>query len=195
MEESAAPPADAAPARSSSTHPLGVLFQLDDEILRMTRRRLGAPPMVALATLLSRFGEHAAGWVVLGAAGYLRGRRRNDWLAGTTGVFVAHGFGVLVKRIVRRERPQLPDVPALVSTRGRLSFPSAHSCSTAAAAVGYAPLLGWPVMGTALAGMSVSRVLLGVHYPSDVAAGVIGGAVCARMVRAGLVRSDNEVDS
>jgi membrane-associated phospholipid phosphatase len=50
-------------------------------------------------------------------------------------------------------------------------------------------------MGTALAGMSVSRVLLGVHYPSDVAAGVIGGAVCARMVRAGLVRSDNEVDS
>jgi membrane-associated phospholipid phosphatase len=151
--------------------------------------------MVALSTLLSRFGEHAAGWVVLGAAGYLRGRRRNDWLAGTTGVVVAHGFGVLVKRIVRRERPQLPDVPALVSTRGRLSFPSAHSCSTAAAAVGYAPLLGWPVMGTALAGMSVSRVLLGVHYPSDVAAGVIGGAVCARMVRAGLVRSDNEVDS
>jgi membrane-associated phospholipid phosphatase len=174
---------------------MDALAQLDGDILRVTRRRLGAPPVVALATLLSHFGEHAAGWLVLGAAGYLRGRRRNDWLTGTTGVVVAHGVGVLVKRIVRRERPQLPDVPALVPTRGRLSFPSAHSCSTAAAAVGYAPLLGWPVMGTALAGMSVSRVLLGVHYPSDVAAGVIGGAVCARMVRACLVRSDNEVDS
>jgi membrane-associated phospholipid phosphatase len=161
----------------------------------MARRRLGAAAVVGAAKGLSHFGEHAAGWVVIGAAGYLSGRRRNDWLVGATGVVVAHGAGVLVKRIVRRERPQLPDVPALVPTAGRLSFPSAHSCSTAAAAVGYAPLLGRPVMGTVVAAMTVSRVLLGVHYPSDVAAGVMVGTVCARVVRAIFASFDDDVSS
>jgi membrane-associated phospholipid phosphatase len=181
--------------RSLSSPWRDALSAADRGVLRVTRRRLGATPAVAVAEGLSSFGAHAAGWLLIGAAGVVRGRRRNEWLVATTGVVVAHGTGVVVKRIVRRERPQLPDVPALVATAGRLSFPSAHACSTAAAAVGYAPFFGRPVMAAALAAMSVSRVLLGVHYPSDVAAGVVVGAVCARMVRTGLARSDDEVPS
>ena len=106
------------------------------------------------------------------------------WAEGAAGVLVAHAAGVVVKRVVRRARPVLTDVPALVVTASRLSFPSAHSCSTAAAAVGYAPVLGRPLMGTLLAGMLVSRVLLGVHFPSDVLAGAAIGAASARTVRA-----------
>ncbi len=89
-----------------------------------------------------------------------------------------------MKRVVRRARPVLTDVPALVVTASRLSFPSAHSCSTTAAAVGYAPMLGWPLMGTLLGAMLVSRVLLGVHFPSDVLAGAAIGAASATAVRA-----------
>ncbi|MGY1604112.1 phosphatase PAP2 family protein [Geodermatophilus sp. SYSU D00815] len=163
---------------------LARLTAVDVSLLRGTRRRLGGSAAVPVARALSLFGEHGAGWLGLAAVGWLRGRRREEWATGAAGVLVAHASGVVLKRLVRRQRPILPDVPALVSTPSRLSFPSAHSCSTAAAAVGYGPLLGRPLMGTALAGMLVSRVLLGVHYPSDVVAGAVLGGVAARTVRA-----------
>jgi membrane-associated phospholipid phosphatase len=164
------------------------LSRFDAHLLRATRRSLGRTPAVGVARVLSHFGEHALGWLVIGAAGYASGRRRQEWLEGAAGVLAAHAAGVAVKRVVRRKRPLFIDVPALVSTPSRLSFPSAHSCSTAAAAVGYAPMLGAPLMGALLGTMLVSRVLLGVHYPSDVAAGALIGSMSARGVRAGIRR-------
>ncbi|CCH90108.1 putative phosphatase [Modestobacter italicus] len=159
------------------------LIRLDHAVLRSTRRALGETPAVPVAQGMSHFGEHALGWIALGAVGWLSGRRREEWVAGTVGVVAAHAAGVVVKRVVRRVRPALEDVPALVSTPSRLSFPSAHSTSTAAAAVGFAPMLGAPVMATATGAMLVSRVLLGVHYPSDVVSGAALGATVATVVR------------
>src|SRR4051794_34183695 len=166
-----------------SATPATVVSRFDHSLLRSTRRALGGTPAVPVAQGLSHFGEHAVGWIALGTVGWLRGRNRADWAAGTVGVVAAHAAGVVVKRVVRRVRPALEDVPALVSTPSRLSFPSAHSTSTAAAAVGFAPMLGAPVMATATGAMLVSRVLLGVHYPSDVVSGAALGATVATVVR------------
>ncbi|WP_138760899.1 phosphatase PAP2 family protein [Modestobacter altitudinis] len=159
------------------------LIRLDHAVLRSTRRALGETPAVPVAQGMSHFGEHALGWIALGTVGWLSGRRRDEWAAATVGVVAAHAAGVVVKRVVRRVRPALEDVPALVSTPSRLSFPSAHSTSTAAAAVGFAPMLGAPVMATVTGAMLVSRVLLGVHYPSDVVSGAALGATVATVVR------------
>ena len=161
----------------------GPLTALDATLLRRTRRALGGTPAVPAARGLSWFGEHALGWTVLGAAGWSTGHRRPEWVAGTAGVLAAHAAGVVVKRVVRRPRPLLPDVPPLVTTASRLSFPSAHSCSTAAAAVGFGPLVGRPLMVSVTAAMLVSRVLLGVHHPSDVVVGAALGAGVATAVR------------
>jgi decaprenylphosphoryl-5-phosphoribose phosphatase len=167
------------------------LSRLDVHLLLATRRRLGAGPVVGTARALSAFGEHALGWLAVGAVGAVGelGARRSEWLRGAAGVLAAHASAVVVKRVVRRQRPRLAELPALVTTPSELSFPSAHSSSTAAAAVGYAPMLGRPLMGALLAGMGVSRVLLGVHYPSDVAAGVVLGSVSARAARAAVDRA------
>jgi len=160
----------------------------DHSLLRSTRRALGDTPAVPVAQALSHFGEHALGWIALGAAGWWRGgARRPDWAAGVVGVVAAHAAGVVVKRVVRRPRPTLADVPPLVSTPSRLSFPSAHSCSTAAAAVGFGPMLGRPTMAGVIGAMLVSRVLLGVHYPSDVLAGAALGAGVATVIRRQMV--------
>jgi membrane-associated phospholipid phosphatase len=161
----------------------GLLVRVDQSLLRGTRRVLGGTPAVPLARGLSSFGEHALGWVALGAIGWASGRRRPEWISGVAGVFAAHATGVVVKRVVRRMRPDLEDCPALVTTAGHLSFPSAHSCSTAAAAVGFGPLVSRPAMATVTAAMLVSRVLLGVHYPSDVVSGAALGAMVATVVR------------
>ncbi|WP_051684159.1 phosphatase PAP2 family protein [Blastococcus sp. URHD0036] len=176
----------------TSTHggPGSRLIRADHALLRSTRRTLGSTPAVPVARGLSHLGEHALGWIALGAAGWASGRRRREWAAGTVGVVAAHAAGVIVKRVVRRVRPQLDDVPALVRTPSRLSFPSAHSCSTAAAAVGFSPMVGRLPMAGLTGAMLVSRVLLGVHYPSDVLSGAALGAGTAVLVRRRLVGSD-----
>ncbi|MPR00331.1 phosphatase PAP2 family protein [Modestobacter sp. I12A-02628] len=163
--------------------PSAALTRIDVEVLRRTRRLLGGTPAVPVARSMSHFGEHALGWMALGAAGWLSGRRRDEWLAGVVGVVGGHAAGVVVKRVVRRPRPTLPDVPPLVGTPSRLSFPSAHSCSTAAAAVGFAPMLGAPLMAGTTVAMGLSRVLLGVHYPTDVLCGAALGSGVALVVR------------
>lgn len=163
--------------------PGAVLTRLDHSLLYATRRALGRTPAVPLARGLSFFGEHALGWIALGTAGWIGGRRRSEWASGVVGVVAAHGAGVVVKRLVRRVRPDLVDLPVLVTTAGHLSFPSAHSCSTAAAAIGFGPLVGRQPMAVAAGAMLVSRVLLGVHYPSDVVSGAALGATVAAVVR------------
>ena len=183
-----ATPAQPVYSRHSMTSPSAALIRIDHAVLRSTRRALGDTPAVGVARGLSHFGEHALGWLALGAAGWATGRRREEWAAGIAGVVAAHAAGVAVKRVVRRVRPSLEDVPALVGTPSRLSFPSAHSCSTAAAAVGFGPMLGRPPMVAATGVMLVSRVLLGVHYPSDVVSGAVLGSGVAAAVRRRMIR-------
>jgi membrane-associated phospholipid phosphatase len=79
---------------------------------------------------------------------------------------------------VRRRRPQLDGLPALIDTMSQRSYPSAHA-STSFAAAASLPLPAVPLYGAATA-MSLLRVYLGVHYPSDTAAGAaLGSAVAA----------------
>jgi undecaprenyl-diphosphatase len=59
-----------------------------------------------------------------------------------------------------------------MATPTGLSFPSSHSTSSFAAARAYAGLLPTGPLYCAATAMAVSRLYLGVHYPSDVAAGV-----------------------
>ena len=126
---------------------------------------------------MSLFGEHALGWLALGVLGAssTAGRRR-DWLTAAAGVAVAHGASDRRQAGRRRPRPANPRVQVLVGIPSRLSFPSAHATSTTAAAVLYGRLLGRPLAPLLVPPMALSRLVLGVHYPTDVAAGAVLGA-------------------
>jgi len=142
------------------------------------------PGALPVARALSHFGEHSIGWVavaLLGAA--LSPKRRRDWLAAGAGAFVAHAAAVVVKRIVRRKRPHDPAVVVNVDTPSQLSFPSAHATSTTAAAILMGRITGLPLPAVVVPPMALSRMLLGVHYPSDVASGIALGAVIAAIAR------------
>lgn len=91
----------------------------------------------------------------------------------------------LVKGLVGRPRPVI--VPHLTEAGG-LSFPSGHSFNSAvvyiAMALAFAALshrrdVRWTIVGTAMGLtllVALSRVWLGVHFPSDAIAGWLGGA-------------------
>ncbi|MGH8921950.1 MAG: phosphatase PAP2 family protein, partial [Actinomycetes bacterium] len=153
-------------------------------VLQAVQRTVGRPPVVSVARGMSLFGEHAAGWLALGAIGALTDRsRRREWIVATAGVAFAHGASIGVKRVVRRPRPADPSVEVLVGTPSKLSFPSAHATSTTAAAVLYGGLLRKRLWVAVVPPMAVSRLVLGVHYPTDVLAGSALGAAVALIAR------------
>jgi decaprenylphosphoryl-5-phosphoribose phosphatase len=148
------------------------------------QRAIARPAVVRAARGLSHFGEHAGGWLAVGAVGALVDRRRRgDWLAAAAAVAVAHGTSIVVKRVVRRQRPGHPDVTVHVGTPSRLSFPSSHATSTTTAALVYGGLTGRRLAPLLVPPMLVSRMVLGVHYPSDVLAGSALGAAIGVVVR------------
>lgn len=153
-------------------------------ILQTVQATAGAVPAATkIARGMSHFGEHALGWIAIGAAGALVDRpRRRKWASVAVGAFGAHAASVVIKRVVRRPRPVDPTVQVNVSTPSRLSFPSSHVTSTTAAAVLLARTTGLPFPAVLVPPMMLSRLVLGVHYPTDVLAGAALGAASAAVV-------------
>ncbi|MFF8098679.1 phosphatase PAP2 family protein [Streptomyces sp. NPDC016640] len=159
-------------------HPRG-LHGMDHRIVSVLRARAADPRVAGAARALSWAGEHGALWLASGLAGAVVDRpRRAAWLRGTALTAGAHVVGMGVKRVVRRPRPT--HVTPLVGTAGRHSFPSAHATSAAAAAVAFGAL-GSRAVPPLAAAVCLSRLVAGVHYPSDVAAGAALGALTARL--------------
>lgn len=153
-------------------------------ILQTVQGTIGAQPAVVRAARgLSHFGEHALGWVaVAGVGAALDKPRRRRWAGVAVGAVGAHAASIVIKRVVRRPRPNDPSVQVNVSTPSKLSFPSSHATSTTAAAVLLGRLTGLPLPAVLVPPMLLSRLVLGVHYPTDVLAGSALGAVSAAAV-------------
>ena len=126
----------------------------------------------ALAVLLFTSGDHLR--PVLTAA----------VLAG----FAASFTFVLIKRRIRRPRPcdRAPHPVFRVRAPDRFSFPSGHTINAFAicgvVAHEFAALT--PLLTALAAGIGASRVVLGLHYVSDVVVGAVLGLLIAGAIRA-----------
>ncbi len=135
---------------------------------------------------LSRIANHGVLWTGLAAGLWISGdrrARRAAWRGIGSLAAASATANILGKGVAARTRPDIT-VPAARRLRHpprTSSFPSGHAASAAAFATGVAlemPGLAVPVAGLAAA-VGASRVLTGVHYPSDVLAGFAIGTAAA----------------
>ena len=162
---------------------LAALARADVRLYRAVRSA-ARPPASTAVSRFSTLGEHAGLWIGIGTAGVLLDeRRRERWQRAVTVVAGTYVLNTVIKAAVRRPRPAFDGLPALVRTPSALSFPSAHASTSFAAARVYGELLpAAPLYATAVA-MACSRVYLGVHYPSDVATGILLGLAIGSATR------------
>jgi membrane-associated phospholipid phosphatase len=153
---------------------------LDLQLLHAFRTKGHQPAVEKAVRRFSQLGEHGILWYSVCAIGAVVApakRREFGHAAGL--VFGSFFANQAVKFVARRPRPVLPGLPPLVDTMSNRSYPSAHATTSAAAAVGLSGLV--PGVGFVAAALALSRLYLGVHYPSDTLAGAALGWAFAEL--------------
>jgi undecaprenyl-diphosphatase len=108
---------------------------------------------------------------------------RSFFIIGITSFAIELPLYKAVKHLIKRDRPckAVSGVYPRISPSDLFSFPSGHTAAAflIATLIGYSfPVLWAPAFIWALL-VGVSRIYLGVHYPSDILAGLFIGVSCA----------------
>ncbi|MGU3317461.1 phosphatase PAP2 family protein [Sphingomonas sp. M6A6_1c] len=193
----------------------GSVTGLDPVILRWVRERTGDyGSVVTLARRLTILGNDLTLWIVtIAALSYLLAKHRWPQAVYIAGATATGGMMTsAIKFVVDRPRPTL--VNHLVEVQSA-SFPSGHAMNSAyvygtlalavAATQVTRPRKRIPVVGALILVLAIgaSRIVLGVHWPTDVAAGwafglgwtVLAAKIFARVDpgRSGLGQSANSI--
>lgn len=162
-----------------------MLLDLDGNFLLFLQEYIRQDWMNGFWKAVTMLGDGGWFWIALAAALLIPRKTR---LMGFTAL-LAMGIGALfvnigLKNIVARIRPYevVDGLRLLIDPQHDFSFPSGHSCASFASALVYLRTgprkFGVPAMVLA-ALIAFSRLYVGVHYPTDVLAGIAVGILSA----------------
>lgn len=161
------------------------ILSWDGKILLFIQDYLRFPWLTKIMKFITKLGDGGVVWIVLAAALLCKKRQKKTGTAMAVALVIGYLITNLVlKNLVMRTRPYevVEGLESVIGAAHDSSFPSGHTTSSIAA--GFVMLTGKNkyigVMAFALAILiSFSRMYLGVHYPTDVLAGVAVGLFAA----------------
>lgn len=160
-------------------------LEIDRQWARRLHRGAEQAQLLRLLVVASRLGDGGLWYALMLVLPWLGGNP--DGLVCTLQMGAAGVFNVVLYRWAKlrtgRERPcvSCPGIRACARPLDRYSFPSGHTLH----AVSFSLLLSWhypawaPLAWGFTALVAASRVVLGLHYPSDVLAGALTGFATA----------------
>ena len=152
----------------------------DGQLLLFIQNHLRSETLNPIVIAITNLGNSGIVWIVLSVVLLFSKKTRR---AGLLSLLALLG-SLCLKNYVARVRPYevVQGLQCLIAAQPDWSFPSGHaSASFASAVVIYRSCnrgIGVPVLVLAFA-ISLSRLYVGVHYPSDVIVGMIIGTLIA----------------
>lgn len=161
------------------------LLNLDGGILLFLQDAVRNPVLNPIMTVITSLGNAGIIWILLTAALLIPKKTRKIGCMSACALLASLLFNnILLKNMVARARPYnaIEALIPIVRKPSEFSFPSGHAGSSfASACVLYRKLPKkygiWAVILAAL--ISFSRLYVGVHYPTDVLAGILVGTACS----------------
>ena len=164
---------------------LEMIKEFDENTLRFIQDNLDNDLFQNIMVLITRLGDMGAIWIAPGVVLTCSKEQRRVGIE-LLATLAAGGIinSLVIKNIVDRTRPFDMHIwlDVLINKPTDFSFPSGHTASSFAAAYviskNYGKKFGIPAYTLATA-IGLSRVAVGVHYPSDVIAGAAVGTAVA----------------
>lgn len=173
------------------------ITNIDVSILLFIQEHIRMDWMDGIWKLITFLGDAGWFWIALGIVLLIPKKTRKVGLM----ALLALGLGALItnvtlKPLIARTRPfdLVEAIVPLVDRPHDFSFPSGHTCASFACAWVYYRMLpkkyGVPaVILAALIG--VSRLYVGVHYPTDVLGGFLVGMISAMVICYGMKKVED----
>lgn len=161
------------------------ILQWDGQALLFIQEHIRQVWMDGFWKTITHLGDTGWFWIMLGIVLLIPKKTRKAGIA----ALVALAIGALItnvalKNIIARIRPYevVEGLKLLIEPQSDFSFPSGHTCASIGAALAMYPFLerkwGIPLVILAVL-ISLSRLYVGVHYPTDVLGGAVVGAFAA----------------
>lgn len=160
-------------------------FQLDGNILLWIQEYIRNDFLTPIFKFITHLGDEGYVWIAIAVILlFVKKYRKVGLMVGASLLGSLVFNNMIIKNIVARPRPyrMIETLSILIPEPGEYSFPSGHTSSSFAAGVVLYLMLpkkyGVPAMILAFL-LGISRLYVGVHYPTDVLGGMAMGTLIA----------------